>query len=91
MARDKLPMSAAQIDALYGLEPVLEVGQGVRPEDWLELQCAFCGEAIGTAIDLSGGSRSYIEDCQICCQPLLVHLECDAEGALLRGWAERGQ
>ena len=41
-------------------------------------------------VDLSAGSVSYIEDCQVCCQPLLVHLECDDAGQLLRGWAERG-
>jgi hypothetical protein len=90
MAREKQPPDAARIDALYGLEPVFEPGQGAPAQDWLELQCAFCGEPIGTSVDLSAGSVSYIEDCQVCCQPLLIHLECDDAGQLLRGWAERG-
>jgi hypothetical protein len=30
-------------------------------------------------LDLSGGSQSYIEDCQICCQPM--QLSFDTDGA----------
>jgi hypothetical protein len=26
-------------------------------------------------LDLSGGSQSYIEDCQICCQPMQIRFE----------------
>ena len=78
------------IDALYGLEPVLEFGSAQAPADWLDLQCPCCGETIGTRIDLSTGSQTYIEDCQVCCQPMVIHLECDEAGNLARGWAERG-
>ena len=28
-------------------------------------------------LDLSGGSQSYTEDCEICCQPILVSLWMD--------------
>jgi hypothetical protein len=90
MASVKQPLDGAQIDALYGLEPVFEPGKGAPPQDWLELECAFCGEPIGTSVDLSAGSVSYIEDCQVCCQPLLIKVECDDAGHLVRGWAERG-
>jgi hypothetical protein len=90
MARDNKPLDPAQIDALYGLEPVLEPERDTQPADWLELECAFCGESFGTPIDLSAGSQRYIEDCQVCCQPLVVNVECDDDGQLIRGWAERG-
>ena len=82
-------MSNLQIDAKYGLDPVIEPGDGQTGADWLELQCPYCGERLGTHIDLSAGSHSYIEDCQVCCQPMSVHLDCDDEGGLRRGWAER--
>jgi hypothetical protein len=90
MAREKPPLTATQIDTLYGLEPVFEPAHGVHLVDWLELECAFCGERFGASVDLSAGSRSYIEDCQVCCQPLLVNIECGAGGQLRRAWAERG-
>ncbi|MDE2052803.1 MAG: CPXCG motif-containing cysteine-rich protein, partial [Gammaproteobacteria bacterium] len=31
-------------------------------------------------IDASCGSMSYIEDCQVCCQPIEFRLEVAAEG-----------
>jgi len=95
MASKLPPLSSGEIDALYGLEPVLFVGEdgsGSAPvQDWLELTCPACGEQIGTAIDLSAGSLSYIEDCQVCCQPMVIHLECDEAGNLVRGWADRSE
>jgi len=30
-------------------------------------------------LDLSGGSQSYIEDCQICCQPMRLSFDTDGE------------
>lgn len=33
-------------------------------------------------IDLSAGSQSYVEDCQICCQPMQVSFDTDGEQLL---------
>jgi hypothetical protein len=30
-------------------------------------------------LDLSGGSQSYIEDCQVCCQPMQIRFEVGGE------------
>lgn len=41
-------------------------------------QCAGCGEWNQTSIDESAGRRqAYIEDCQVCCRPNLLHIEYD--------------
>ena len=38
-------------------------------------QCAGCGEWNETQVDESGGARqSYVEDCQVCCKPNLLHV-----------------
>jgi hypothetical protein len=43
-------------------------------------QCAGCGEWNETTVDETAGSRqSYIEDCQVCCKPNLLHAEFDLE------------
>ena len=41
-------------------------------------QCAGCGECNHTTVDESAGRRqSYVEDCQVCCKPNLLRIECD--------------
>ncbi len=44
--------------------------------------CPFCGEPITIVVDPSAGSQSYVEDCQVCCQPMQVRVEA-ADGELL--------
>ena len=44
------------------------------------LQCAGCGEWNETAVDESaGGRQSYVEDCQVCCKPNILHISYDPE------------
>ena len=37
-----------------------------------EIQCPYCGETLEVAIDCSVGRQEYIEDCQVCCQPMTL-------------------
>ena len=79
---------ARSIDVQYGLEPVIDpsisVDDGSAPSGiqfhWV--QCPYCGEAFETQIDASSGSARYVEDCQICCQPIEFSLEVDHAGVL---------
>jgi hypothetical protein len=73
------------IDELYGLEPVIEPGDQAPAPESLQSRgvlCPYCGEAFETVIDLSCGSTSYIEDCQVCCRPIEFRLEVDDAGTL---------
>ena len=36
--------------------------------------CPYCGEPITLLIDHSGGPQSYVEDCFVCCQPIVVQV-----------------
>lgn len=78
------------IDVKYGLDPVFEPsadeGQQEANADvqLRSVACPYCGEAFQTLVDLSGGAATYIEDCQICCQPIEFVLEIDPTGALTR-------
>lgn len=47
------------------------------------VQCPYCGESFDSNVDTSGGSQEYIEDCQICCQPIVFRLTVDTNGELL--------
>ena len=41
------------------------------------ISCPYCAEPMGIVIDLSAGAQSYVEDCQICCQPMEIAFEVD--------------
>lgn len=34
--------------------------------------CPHCGEPINLTLDLSVARQSYVEDCPVCCRPMLV-------------------
>jgi len=42
--------------------------------------CPFCAEPISIVVDFSAGSQVYIEDCQVCCQPMEVSVSVDDDG-----------
>ncbi|MCT7950442.1 CPXCG motif-containing cysteine-rich protein [Ancylothrix sp. C2] len=45
-----------------------------------EFFCAFCGEVNYTVVDFGGGfSQSYVEDCQVCCQPNVLYVRVDED------------
>jgi transcription elongation factor Elf1 len=46
------------------------------------VHCPFCGEAITLLIDVSAGSQAYVEDCEVCCQPMNIVIEVDTDELL---------
>ena len=79
-------LDPSSIDALYGLEPVYEPGQGPQallPEEFVAVQCPYCGERLETRVDLTAEEPSYIEDCQVCCRPIQFVIERSDGGGLL--------
>lgn len=37
-------------------------------------QCPYCWEEISMLLDPSIPAQSYVEDCEVCCNPILVSL-----------------
>lgn len=54
----------------------------VEMEETLEVQCPWCGESFTTFFDISAGSQSYTEDCQVCCRPIVMSFAVDSDGAV---------
>ncbi len=51
--------------------------------------CPSCGEQIVIPIDTSAGrDQQYIEDCPVCCNPNIVHVELFEDGDPPRVWAD---
>ena len=38
----------------------------------IDISCPYCGEGFESSADCSAGDQEYIEDCQICCQPIVI-------------------
>jgi len=82
------PSDAESIDARYGLEPVIDPSVSADDDgapasvQFLVVQCPYCGESFETQFDTSSGSARYVEDCQICCQPIEFSFEVDHTGKL---------
>jgi len=34
--------------------------------------CPYCGEEISMVLDTSVRRQSYVEDCEVCCQPIEI-------------------
>lgn len=41
-------------------------------------QCPYCWEEISMLIDVSQNHQSYIEDCEVCCNPIQIHVTTDS-------------
>src|SRR3546814_15465257 len=46
----------------------------------IDTRCPYCGEPIELFVDGSAGDQQYIEDCQVCCRPIVVTAALDADG-----------
>ena len=43
----------------------------------IQIQCPHCGETITTTADTSQGDYSTIEDCEVCCAPMTIEVQCE--------------
>lgn len=46
------------------------------------VHCPYCGESLQIAIDDSVEQQQYIEDCQVCCKPILLRVSVAADGRI---------
>lgn len=44
------------------------------------LDCPYCGEPISVLVDCSLEQQTYVEDCQVCCQPMVLQVTVDEVG-----------
>jgi len=92
LTRELTRLDDEAIDTLYGLEPVFEPGEtltGGLLTEFVSVECPYCWQSYGTQLDLSGGSFTHVEDCQVCCQPIELECEVDQTGGLTAVRARR--
>jgi cysteine-rich CPXCG protein len=54
--------------------------------------CPYCWQTIEIALDLSVEEQRYVEDCSVCCRPIVIGYRSDGESLLeLEVAAEAGE
>ncbi|MGD8415992.1 MAG: CPXCG motif-containing cysteine-rich protein [Pseudomonadales bacterium] len=54
----------------------------------VHVYCPYCGEYIEVIIDLSVDHQEYVEDCSVCCRPIVMNVRADDGGASVSVRAE---
>ena len=49
--------------------------------DLAEICCPYCGEIIEVIVDLSVEQQEYVEDCSVCCRPIVLSVTAGEAGA----------
>ena len=44
------------------------------------ISCPYCGEGISILVDDSLPEQTYVEDCQVCCRPIVLNVSVDSDG-----------
>ena len=48
----------------------------------VDITCAWCWQLVPVTIDCSAGSAQLIEDCTVCCRPMLLSTTVGNDGTL---------
>ena len=49
----------------------------------LRAACPYCWETLTLLVDTGDLGIDYIEDCQVCCRPMVVTAQQDADGDIV--------
>ena len=44
------------------------------------VHCPYCGEPIDILVDTSVDEQRYVEDCQVCCRPIVLDVTVGSDG-----------
>jgi hypothetical protein len=43
------------------------------------ITCPYCWQTIEIVLDLSADDQRYVEDCSVCCRPIVISYRTDGE------------
>jgi len=46
----------------------------------IAINCPYCGENITVLVDASVEEQQYVEDCEVCCRPMVIVLSVPPRG-----------
>jgi len=51
----------------------------MQPIDTVVTECPYCGEQIELLVDCSIENQEYVEDCSVCCRPIVVSIDLSTD------------
>ncbi len=55
----------------------------MEPLEEKQISCPYCGEFIDVLIDCTVEHQEYIEDCQVCCRPIVLRVSVSGSEEVL--------
>lgn len=46
------------------------------------ITCPYCWETLEVTVDLSVPAQRYVEDCSVCCRPIVIDYRLNDDGSL---------
>ena len=62
---------------MFALVEAARFCEGVM-QDSEEVMCPYCGQENSIAVDPSVRHQQFTTDCEVCCRPFRVSVECEA-------------
>lgn len=56
-----------------------------------DIQCPYCGQLLTILIDCSVSHQRYVEDCQVCCRPIIFDVTVGFDGEVTVGAAQENE
>ncbi len=50
--------------------------------EYTAIICPYCWEQIEVPLETEPGNHEFVEDCPVCCQPILMHVTVGLDGEL---------
>ena len=60
----------------------------MNPVESVAIVCPYCNQSQDTLVDCSVAEQQYVEDCQVCCCPIVLNITLDPDDTV-RVHAER--
>ncbi len=51
----------------------------IVPVTTVSVLCPYCGQSVELLVEGTLPNQQYVEDCQVCCQPMLVKIDTTAD------------
>lgn len=44
-------------------------------DEWITIECPYCGQKFEIPVDASEPHQQFVTDCDVCCRPLDLHVD----------------